>query len=110
MDKNTLIFVAICVLAFMFGSHMAMFCFGGIVTLVGFYALCEFIPFLKWIIYHWGRLVDVIFFGFTFYATMNYGVTISMSLMFASIGYTLVYVPYVRKTWPLRHYNKNNNN
>ena len=102
MKKPVLVFIVICAVGLLSGGIMAECTFGGIITLAGFYFIMEFVRPLKWIIYHYGRLLDIILFFFTIYATVSRGVTIALSLTIAAIGYTTVLVPYVKQTYYLK--------
>ncbi len=100
MNKSTsgaLIFICIIVLAFMIGSYILTATFFGLLTLLGLIALIESIAPLKWVLSRSTRVIDVLLFVCTIFATMNYGLNIAASLTVAGIGYTLVYAPYLRE-------------
>ncbi len=100
MKKSTtgaLIFICIIVLAFMIGSYILTATFFGLLTLCGLIALIESISPLKWALSRSTRIIDILLFVCTIFATMNYGLNIAASLTVAGIGYTLVYAPYLRE-------------
>lgn len=102
MKNGYLIFAIVACAGFMFGAALVEYLFGGILMMVGFYGLAMYVPLIDWIVYHFGRLVDLAFYAFTIYATMTMGVTIAMSLTVFSLGYTFVLVPYLQQTYHLR--------
>lgn len=95
--KGLLIFIVIIIIAFTIGSYILTATFFGIITLAGLIALIESIQPLKWLVTKSSKVIDIILFVFTIFATMNYGLNIAASLTVAGIGYTLVYAPYLRE-------------
>ena len=63
----------------------------------GLIALTENIPFIKYLVYKGNNLMDVVLWAFSAIAIVSFGVTIAAALAVASLGYTMVYAPYVRK-------------
>lgn len=102
MNKNIVIFVAVCLIGLFFGAKMAEYVFGGLIILLGLYMLITFVPFLEWMVYKYGRLMDLIIYGFSVYSVMHYGVSLAMSIGIAALGYSMVIVPYVKATYPLK--------
>lgn len=87
------------VFALVIGGNIVGYAFTGAVTLLSFVFLCESVPGLKWIVAKTSHLLDIIFFGFAVYSKVHFGVSIAMALLFATVGYTLLYAPYVRETY-----------
>jgi uncharacterized membrane protein len=81
------------------GGNVISYAFSGIVTLLSFVFLVESIPGLKWVVAKCSYLIDIILFAFAVYAKVHFGVTLAMALMFGTIGFTLLYAPYVRLTY-----------
>jgi len=95
--KGLLLFAAIILMAFTIGSYILTATFFGVISLFGLIALIESIRPLKWLVTKSSRMIDIILFVFTIFATMNYGLNITASLTIAGLGYTLVYAPYLRE-------------
>lgn len=104
MIKKVLVFIAVIWLCAKIGGAIAF----GIMTFVGMVAIIESIPALKWLVQRTTRLIDIIIFGLTIYATTRFGYNITASLTMAGLGYTLVYAPYVRHQLKVKSNNKNN--
>jgi hypothetical protein len=101
-QKSLLIYIGIIVLAIMIGGHIIEYIMAGLVTLLAFVALVESISTLKWLIARTYKLVDCIIFGVGIYAKFHFGVTIAMAFLFAGLGFTLLYAPYIRDTYDLK--------
>lgn len=86
------------------GGFLATYMFMGLIMLSGFIALVESIRPLKWFVERTSKFIDVVIFLGTIWATAQLGVTITASLTFAGLGFTLVYAPYLR----LKHENHKN--
>lgn len=105
MNKNqskTFIYLGILTIAILIGGNVITYVFGGVITLLAFVFLIESSPLLKKIVYHLNILFDIAFFIFGIYAKIHFGVTVAMSILFAGIGYTLMYGPYIRDTYKLK--------
>lgn len=76
--------------------------FGGIVTYVGLHIMVSTIPLLRWMVYHFGKLIDVCLFVFTFYMALTTGVTIGVSLIITSLGFTILLRPWIRDTYHIK--------
>lgn len=100
-DRRTtaLFYAALLCAAFIFGGHVAMYAFSGFITLCTLVFLLESISTLKWLAYHLNKLFDILIFAFGIYAKIHFSVTLAMALMFAGLGYTLLYGPYIRETY-----------
>jgi hypothetical protein len=99
MQKGVAIYAGICVLGLCFGAAMATYIFSGLITLAAFFVLVNTVPPLKWLVYYFGGLIDVLMYGFTLYAMFTTGITAGMAMTVASAGYTLILRPYIRDTY-----------
>jgi hypothetical protein len=79
------------------GATVGTYVFFGTVTLVGLIAIVESNRSLKVLTTRSNKLIDVMIFGASVYATASLGVTVSAALVFAGLGYSLVYAPYLRE-------------
>ena len=95
--KQPIIFGVSMFLGLIIGGHIAGHIFFGIMLLGGLIALTENIPFIKYLVYKGNNLMDVVLWAFSAIAIVSFGVTIAAALAVASLGYTMVYAPYVRK-------------
>ena len=75
----------------------------------GLIALVENISIIKWLVYKGNNIMDVILWVFSAMAIVMFGVTIAAALAVASLGYTMVYAPYVRKKQAEHNQLKNKN-
>lgn len=99
-----IIYAGAIIVAIFIGGHIIEYIIAGLLTLASFVVLVESIPILKWFIHKTHKLVDVLIFCFAVYAKIHFGVTIAMALMFAGLGFTMLYAPYIRETY---NHNKN---
>ena len=90
------IFSGIALVGASIGAAIGTYVFFGTVTLVGLIALIESNKHLKYLAIRSNKGIDLLIFGSTIYATASLGITISAALVFAGLGYTLVYSPYLR--------------
>ena len=100
MKRSTaglLVFAVVLFIGFKIGSHILMATFFGALELAGLIAIVESIPLLKKLLSRTSKVFDVIIFGFTILATMQYGLTVAASLTVAGLGYTLFYGPHLRE-------------
>lgn len=97
--QKAAIYAALIIGAMFIGGDVIGYAFTGILTLASFVFLCESIPLLKWFVAKTNAIIDIGMFCFGVYAKVHFGVTIAMALLFAGIGYTLLYAPYVRDTY-----------
>jgi uncharacterized membrane protein len=96
---KTLIYGGMLFIALLIGGNVIGYAFTGFITLLSFIFLCESVPTLKWLVAKTSQLFDVILFAFAVYSKVHFGVSIAMALLFATVGFTLVYAPYVRHTY-----------
>jgi hypothetical protein len=96
---NLVIYTGMFLFALVIGGNIIGYAFTGAVTLLSFVFLCESVPGLKWMVAKTSHLLDIIFFAFAVYSKIHFGVSIAMALLFATVGYTLLYAPYVRETY-----------
>lgn len=96
---NLYIYVGIFFIALIIGGNIIGYAFTGLITLASFVFLVESIPLLKWFVAKTSKMVDILFFCFAVYSKVHFGVSIAMALLFATIGFTLLYAPYVRETY-----------
>lgn len=90
------VFTGIALVGASIGAAIGTYVFFGTVTLVGLVAIIESNKHLKYIAVKSNKGIDLFIFGATIYATAALGITISAALVFAGLGYTLVYAPYLR--------------
>lgn len=96
LTAGALIFGGVSILGMAIGATIGTYVFFGAITLAGLIAIAESNKYIKYLIVKSNRLVDLIIFGLTMYATVLLGVTMAASLTFAGLGYTLVYAPWLR--------------
>ena len=106
--QGLLLYVAILFLGFIVGGFIQAAAFFGVITLVGLIALVETIGVLKWIVKRTSKVLDVIIFIFTLFATAKFGLNITAALTIAGIGYSLVYAPYIRQEHKIIKAHKDN--
>ncbi len=90
------IFGTLTVLGIAIGATIGTYVFFGTITLAGLVAIAESNKYIRFIIVKSNRLLDVSIFALTIYATVSLGITMTASLTFAGLGYSLVYAPYLR--------------
>ena len=90
------IFGGLTVVGLAIGAVIGTYVFFGAITLAGLIAIAESNKYIRYLIVKSNRLLDVIIFALTIYATISLGITMTASLTFAGLGYTLVYAPYLR--------------
>lgn len=96
LSKGALIYLGLSCIGMLVSSSIATYVFFGAITLIGLIALSESNRYIKYIITKGNRLFDLAIFGLTIFATISLGVTLTASLTFAGLGYTLIYAPYLR--------------
>jgi hypothetical protein len=97
MKLNTGTFVIILIIAFLIGGWIVNAAFLGVVTLLGVIALVEGVKPLKWLVKRSTAGIDIFFQVIVILATMHYGLNITASLTIASLGFSLMYAPRLRK-------------
>lgn len=100
--KQPIIFAGAMMLGMVLGGQLAGHIFFGLILLGGLIALVENIPVVKWMVYKGNNVIDVIVWGLSAVAIVTVGVTIAAALAVASLGYTMVYAPYVRRQMAAR--------
>lgn len=95
--KQPIIFAGVILLGMILGGQLAGHIFFGLILLGGLIALVENIPFMKWLVYKGNNILDIAIWGLSALAIVTVGVTIAAALAVASLGYTMLYAPYVRK-------------
>lgn len=95
--KQPIMFAGVVLLGMLVGGHIVGHIFFGLILLGGLIALAENIPFIKWLVYKGNNIMDVILWALSALAIVTLGVSIAAALGVASLGYTMVYAPYVRK-------------
>lgn len=95
---QSILCVAIIVLGFMAGGHIAGHIMFGILMFVGLIALVENVSWIRWIVYKSNVFLDIFFFSASIGATIYMGVTITGAITVASIIFSLVYAPYIRNS------------
>jgi len=91
-----IIFLGLVIIGILIGTAISTYVFFGAITLAGLIAIIESNKYLKYVATKSNKLLDIIIFLATLYATLSLGVTITASLTFAGLGYTLVYAPWLR--------------
>ena len=94
--NGALIFIGLSSLGILISAAIATYVFFGIATLAGLVAMAESNEYIRRFIVKSNRLIDISIFALTIYSTLTLGVTITASLTFAGLGYTLVYAPWLR--------------
>ena len=97
--NKVLIYGVMLLIALLIGGNVIGYAFTGFITLLSFVFLCESVPALKWLVAKTTQLFDIALFAFAVYSKVHFGVSIAMALLFATVGFTLVYAPYVRHTY-----------
>ncbi len=96
LKSGAFIFGGLVILGLAIGATIGTYVFFGAITLAGLIAIAESNKYVRHIIVKSNRLFDIAIFGLTIYATVSLGITMTASLTFAGLGYTLVYAPYLR--------------
>lgn len=73
----------------------------GVISYVGLHFLVATVKPLKFLVYHFGGLIDVMLMAFTLFMAVTGGFMISMSMIIMSLGYTTMLRPWVRDTYKL---------
>lgn len=96
-SRGIAIYLLLACMGIWIGSAIATYMFFGLIILAGIIGLVETNKYLKYLAMRTNRMIDIILFGITMYATLSLGITITASLTFAGLGYTLVYAPWLRR-------------
>jgi hypothetical protein len=96
LKAGAFIFGGLSITGILIGTTIGTYVFFGAITLAGLIAIVESNKYFRYIITKSNRLLDVLIFTLTIYATVSLGITMTASLTFAGLGYTLVYAPWIR--------------
>lgn len=94
---RVLLLMVVFIVMVLFGGSALSYFISGMVMLISLILIAENIPIVKWIMIRMNRMFDVLFFVAAIYAKIYLTVTFGMIIMFAAIGYSLVYAPYLHK-------------
>jgi hypothetical protein len=97
LAAGAVLFGLVVVVGLYIGAAIASYVFLGVLTLLGMVVVIESIKPLKWLVRKSNRVIDLVILGLTIYAGLSLGPTIAASLTVAGLGFTLVYVPWIRK-------------
>lgn len=89
------IMIVIFVVVIMFGGSAVSYFVSGMVMLLSLILLAENVPLLKHLMIRMNKMFDVLFFIAAIWAKIYLTVTFGMIIMFAAIGYSLLYAPYL---------------
>jgi hypothetical protein len=95
-SKGALIYLTLSCIGMLISATIATYVFFGAITLAGLIAIAESNKFVRYVIRKGSRLLDLSIFALSIFATVSLGVTLTASLTFAGLGYTLIYAPYLR--------------
>ena len=93
---GALIFIGLSLIGLLVSATIATYVFFGSITLAGLIAISESNKYVRFAIVKSNRLLDLAIFILTLFATVSLGITMTASLTFAGLGYTLIYAPYLR--------------
>lgn len=96
LKAGAFIFGALSATGILIGTTIGTYVFFGGITLAGLIAIVESNKYFRYIIAKSNKLLDVVIFALTIYATISLGITMTASLTYAGLGYTLVYAPWIR--------------
>lgn len=99
------IMIVIFFVVILFGGNAVSYFISGMVMLLSLILLAENVPVLKSIMMSLNRTIDVLFFAAAIWAKIYLTVTFGMIIMFAAIGYSLLYAPYLHY---VRDFNRKN--
>ncbi|MDC7995519.1 hypothetical protein [Altibacter sp. HG106] len=97
LRKGILFYGLLTIIGLLLGAAIATYIFFGIIILAGMIALIESNRYLKYLAVKSNKLIDILLFALSLYATISLGITITASITFAGLGYTLVYAPILRR-------------
>lgn len=99
--KYKVILVAIVIIALFIQGYVLL----AVGQLVGLIALVETIKPLRWFIERTSHLIDVLIFILAIFASATLSLGMGASLIFAGIGFTLLYKPYLIARYKANKYN-----
>lgn len=94
--KGAIIYLTLSFIGILVSSTIATYVFFGSITLAGLIAIAESNKYVRYAIVKSNKIIDLAIFGLTIFATLYLGVTLTASLTFAGLGYTLIYALYLR--------------
>jgi len=94
---STTLFGLLAFIGLSIGATIGTYVFFGVATLLGLIAISESNKYVRWLITKSNKFIDLLIFGVTIYATAMLGVTVGAALVFAGLGFTLVYAPWLRQ-------------
>ena len=94
--KGALIFIGLLLIGLLINATIATYVFFGSIILAGLIAISETNKYVRYTILKSNKFLDLIIFILTILATIHLGITLTASLTFAGLGYTLIYAPYLR--------------
>ena len=94
--NGALIYIGLSCIGMLVSTTIATYVFFGSITLAGLIAIAENNKYIRYVILIGNKLLDLVIFALTIFATISLGVTLTASLTFAGLGYTLIYAPYLR--------------
>lgn len=97
------IMIAIFFIVILFGGSAVSYFISGMVMLLSLILLAENVPVIKAVMMSMNKLFDILFFVAAIWAKIYLTVTFGMIIMFAAIGYSLLYAPYLHY---VREFNK----
>ena len=89
-------FGALALIGMSLGAAIATHVFFGVCTLIGLIIVTENNSFIRGIVYRSNRLLDIIIFVASIIAFSYLGITMVAGITFGSLGYSMVYAPYMR--------------
>lgn len=89
------IMVVLFIVVILFGGSAVSYFTSGMVMLLSLILLAENVPVIKAVMMRMNKLFDILFFVAAIWAKIYLTVTFGMIIMFAAIGYSLLYAPYL---------------
>jgi ABC-type amino acid transport system permease subunit len=93
------IYLVIAVIGIFIGGKYIEYIICGFLALLLIVVLTELITIIKWFIANTGGLADVLLFVFSVYLTFTKNSDLAFCLLYANIGFTLLYSPYIRESY-----------
>lgn len=93
------IYIGIAIIVIFMGGKYYEYIICGILALGLIIILSELISLIKWFIAKTGGLADVLLFAFSMYLMFSKSTDLGFTLSYTSLGFTLLYSPYVRETY-----------
>lgn len=96
LKTGALIFGGVCAFGLGIGAVAGTYIFFGCVTLAGLIAVAESNKYVKAIIVKGNKTIDILILGASIVASFQAGPTIGIATTVAGLGFTTVYIPYIR--------------